>query len=131
MQQRGVDHAIDRRSSSDAQRDCGDRNERESRRSQKHAHRVSQVEEQILDEGKTLLVVMAVSYRLGCAKLECGLPPRLRVRHARAQILFGLERKMSGDLFLEALVGTAPGGEIRQAYEEASQKFHGKSSAHL
>jgi hypothetical protein len=31
-----------------------------------------------------------------------------------------LERKMSGDLFLQALVGTAPGGEIRQAYEETS-----------
>ncbi len=43
VQQRGVDHAIDRGGGSDAQRHCGDRYERESRRSQKHANRIAQV----------------------------------------------------------------------------------------
>jgi hypothetical protein len=77
VQQRSIDHAIDRGGGSDAQCDCGDRNERESRRSQKHANRVSQVEEQILDEGQALLGVMMFPYRFGRAKLECGLAPRL------------------------------------------------------
>ena len=69
--------------------------------------------------------------RIACgrAELERGLPPRLGRRHAGAQILLCLEREMFGDLFLQALVGTPPGGEIRQAYEEASQEFHVRSSA--
>ena len=129
VQQRGVDDAIDRGGGSDAQRHCGDRNERESRRSQQHANRVPQVEEQILDQGKSLLVVVVFPDRLGRAELECGLPPRLGGRHAGAQILLGLQREMFGDLFPQTLVGTAPGGEIRQAYEEASQEFHVRSSA--
>jgi hypothetical protein len=36
---------------------------------------------------------------------------------------------MFGKLFAQALVRAAPGGEIRKAYEEASQEFHGNSSA--
>ena len=79
----------------------------ESRRSQKHANRVPQVEEQILDEGEALLGVMVFPDRFGRAELECGLPPRLGGRHTGAQILLGLEREMFGDLFLQALVGTA------------------------
>ena len=67
--------------------------------------------------------------RLSRAELERGLPPRLGGRHAGAQVLLCLERKMFGDLFLQALVGTPPGGEIRKAYEEASQEFHVRSSA--
>ena len=129
VQQRGVDHAIDRGGGSDAQRHGGDRNERESRRSQKHANRVPQVEEQILDEGKALLGVVVFPYRFGRAKLECGLPPRLGGRHTGAQILLRLEREMFGDLFLQALVGTPPCREIGKANQEASQEFHGKSSA--
>src|ERR1700757_184174 len=77
MQQGCVDDAVDGGGGSDAEGHGGDRNERESRRSEKHANRVSQVEEQILDEGKTLLVVMTLPYRLGRAKLEYGLPQRL------------------------------------------------------
>jgi hypothetical protein len=77
VQQRGVNHAIDRGSGSDAQRHCGDRNERESRRSQKHANRVPQVEEQILDEGNAVLGVVLFADRFGRSELERGLPPRL------------------------------------------------------
>src|ERR1700733_4859833 len=77
MQQRGVDHAIDRGGGSDAQRHYGDRNERESRRSQKHANRVPQIEEQILEEGEALRVVVAFADRFRRSELECGLPPRL------------------------------------------------------
>ena len=116
VQQRGVDHAIDRGGGSDAQRHGGDRNERESRRSQKHANRVPQVEEQILDEGQALLGVMVFPYRFGRAELECGLAPRLGGRHTGAHVLLRLERKMFGDLFLQALVGTPLCHEIRQAY---------------
>src|SRR6202034_2857968 len=77
VQQRGVDHAIDRGGGSDAQRHGGDRNERESRRSQKHANRVAQVEEEILEEGEAMLGVVAFPDRLRRAELERGLPPRL------------------------------------------------------
>jgi hypothetical protein len=55
---------------------------------------------QILNEWKTLLTVVIFPYRLGSAKLERGLPPRLDGRHPSAQILLGLEREMFGELFL-------------------------------
>jgi hypothetical protein len=64
---------------------------------------------QILNEWKTLLTVVIFPYRFGCAELEPGLSARLGRGHARAQILFDLEREMFGDLILEALVGTPPG----------------------
>ena len=107
MQQRGVDHAVDRGGGSDAQRHGGDGNERESRRSQKHANRIAQVEEQILDEGKALLGVMVFADRFWRTELECGLPARFGRRHAGAQILLCLKREMFGDLFLQALVGSS------------------------
>jgi hypothetical protein len=68
---------------------------------------------QILDEWKTLLSVVVFPYRFGSAKLEPGLSPRLGRGHARAQILFDLEREMFGDLVAQALVGAPPGCEIR------------------
>ena len=40
-----------------------------------------------------------------------------------------LEGEMIGEFFLQALIGAAPGGEIREAYEDAAQKFHAISSA--
>ena len=108
MQQRGVDHAIDCGGGSDAQRHGGDRNERKSRRSEKHPNRIAQVEEQILNEGQAVLGVVLFADRLGRAKLECGLTPGLRGGHARSQILLDLEREMLGDLILQALAGTPP-----------------------
>jgi len=62
-------------------------------------------------------VVFADRFRR--TQLDCGLAPRFGGRHASAQILFCLERKMFGDLFLQALVGILPCHEIRQAYQEA------------
>jgi FG-GAP-like repeat len=50
-------------------------------------------------------------------------------RHTGAHVLVCLEREMFGDLILQTLAGTPSCGEIRQAYEEASQEFHVKSSA--
>jgi hypothetical protein len=76
-----------------------------------------------------LLKVVVFPYRFGCAKLEPGLSPRLGRGHARAQILLCLERKMFGNLFLQPLVATPPCGEILEAYEEASQEYHDRSSA--
>ena len=64
MQQGCVDDAVDGGGGSDAERDCGDRNERKSGRPPKHANRVPQVEEQILDQGKTLLGVVVFPDRL-------------------------------------------------------------------
>ena len=104
VQQGGIDHAIDRGGSANAQRDCSDRNERKSWRPSQHPNRVLQIEEQILEEGQALLSVVVLAYRLGRAKLECGLPTRLDGGHTGAQVMLGLERKMFGDLFLQALV---------------------------
>src|SRR5579863_5797822 len=67
--------------------------------------------------------------RFGRSKLQRRLPPRLIVRHAGAKILFGLQRKMFGDLFAETLVSSPHGRGIRQAYEKASQESHVRSSA--
>jgi hypothetical protein len=77
MQQGCVDDAIDGGGGSDAEGDCGYRNERESWGSPKHATRVPQVKEQILDQGQTLLGVMVFPYRFGRTELEHSLPPRL------------------------------------------------------
>ena len=78
---------------------------------------------------KTLLGVVVLADGLGRAKLERGLSPRLGGRHAGAQILLSLQGEMFGDLFAQALVGAPPGGEVREANEEASQESHGRSSA--
>ena len=107
MQQSGIDHAVDRGSGSDAQRHGGDRNERESGRSQQHANRIAQVEEHILNEGKALLGVMAFTDRFCCTELDCSLTPRFGRRHPGAKILLCLEREMFRDLFLQALVDSS------------------------
>jgi len=73
--------------------------------------------------------VVVFPYRLGRAKLECGLAPRLSGRHSGAQIRLSLEREMFGDLFLQALVRALSRREIQQANPEASKKSHGRSSA--
>jgi hypothetical protein len=84
---------------------------------------------QILNEWKALLSVVVFPYRFRCAKLEPGLSPGLGGRHAGTQILFSLQGKMLGDLFLEALVAAPCGGEVRETNEEAAKEFHGWSSA--
>ena len=75
-----------------------------------------------------MLGVVMLADGFGCAELDCGLTPRLGEGHSRAHILLDLEGKMFGHLISQALVGTPPGREIRQPYEETSQKFHAKSS---
>src|SRR5580658_3485932 len=72
---------------------------------------------------------MVFPYPFGRAELEHGLPPRLGGGHTGAQILLGLECKVPGNLFAQALVGTPPSYEIGKANQEASQESHGKSSA--
>jgi hypothetical protein len=129
MQQGCVDDAVDGGGGSDAQCHCGDRNQREPGRSPKHANRIPEVEEQILDEGNALLGVVAFPYRLRRAELERGLPPSLGGRHAGTQILLSLQGKMLGHLFLQALVGAPSGGEVREAHEKTAQESHGRSSA--
>ena len=72
---------------------------------------------------KTLLGVVVFAYRLGRAKLECGLPPRLGGRHAGAQILLGLQRKMFGDLFPQALVGAPPVAKFDRRMKKRRRNF--------
>ena len=129
MQQRGVHHAVDCGGGSHSERHGGDRDEREAGRPAQHPRGVLQIEKQILDERQALLGVMVFADGFGCAELEHGLAARLGRSHAGAQILFGLEGEVFGELFLQAPVGAARGGEIRKANEKASQKFHDRSSA--
>ena len=91
MEQSCVDDAVDGGGGSDAQRHCGDRNQRESRRSQKHANCVAQVEEHVLEEGEGLLGMMVLADRFRRTQLDGGLAPRFGRRHTGAQILLGLE----------------------------------------
>ncbi len=76
-----------------------------------------------------MLGVVVLADRFRCTELDSGLSPRFGGRHVGAQILFGLERKMFGDLFLQAFVRALSRREIQQANQEASQKSHARSSA--
>jgi len=129
MQQRGIHHPEDRRRRSNAQSHRHNRNRREARRLHQHAQRVARVLQQILHQRQPPFRVILFPHCLHRAKLQHRLAARLGRPHAGAQILLGLEREVFGDFILQALVGTPPCGEIRQAYEEASQEFHVKSSA--
>ena len=129
MQQGCVDDAVDGGGGSDAEGHGGDGNQGKSGRPVQHAKRIADIEQKILSKRKTLLGVVLLANGLGRAKLQCGLPPRLGGRHAGAQVLLGLQGKMLGHLFLEALVGAPSGGEVREANEKAAQESHGRSSA--
>jgi hypothetical protein len=59
---------------------------------------------------------MVFLYRGSRTKLECGLASRLGGRHACAQVLLDLQRKMSGNLFPQTFVGTSPCHKIRHAH---------------
>ena len=129
MQQGCVDDAVDGGGGSDAEGYRGDGDESKSGRPVQHAKRVAEIDEKILSQRKTLLGVVVFANGLGRAKLQCGLPPRLGWWQTGAQVLFSLQGKMLGHLFLEALVGAPSGGEVREANDEAAQEFHGRSSA--
>ena len=73
------------------------------------------------------MVLLADRFRR--SQLDCGLAPCFGGRHASAQILFGLQRKMFSDLFLQALVRALTRRKIRQANQESSQESHARSSA--
>src|SRR5579863_6479217 len=111
MQQRGVDHAIHGGGGSDAERHGGDSDEGEARRSEKHANRVPQIEEQILDKRKTLLAVMTLPDRPDSAKLEHGLSMRFDCGHPGANIVRRLLREMFVHLFEQAPIVAAAGYE--------------------
>jgi hypothetical protein len=89
-----------------------------------HATRVTNVNQQILNQRQTLLCVMILPDRSAPAKLQCRLPPRLSGRHACAQILLCLQGKMLGHLLLQTLVDAPSGGKIKNSYQEPSQEFH-------
>jgi hypothetical protein len=60
-----------------------------------------------------LLGVVVLADRGGPTQIDCGLASRFDGRHAGAHVLFGLERKMFGELFLHALVRAPSRCEIR------------------
>jgi hypothetical protein len=128
-QQRRIDHTEDGSGGADAERNGGDRNERETGGAHQHAHCVAQIEEQVFEQGQALLGVVTLADRLGCAKLDSGPAARFGGGHAGAQVLLGLEGDMFGDLFLETLVGAPPSYEIASAHEETPQAFHARSPA--
>ncbi len=72
---------------------------------------------------------MLLAYGLRRTKLQRGLPARLGGRHAGAQVFLRLQRDVFGDLFLQTFIGTPPSREVRQSHEEATKKFHARSSA--
>jgi hypothetical protein len=129
MQQGCVDDAVDGGRGSDAEGHGGDGNYGKSGRPVQHSKRVAKVDKKILSKRKALLSVMLLAYGLGRAKLQCRLPSRFGGRHARMQILFSLQGKMPGHLFLQALVGAPLGREVRETNEKAAQKSHDRSSA--
>src|SRR5215472_17155572 len=127
-QQRGVDYAIDRGGGPDAQRHRGNRDERKSRRSQKHANRVTQIEEQILEKREALFGVIAFADCLRRAEFERGMATRFGSGHAGADIVRGLLSEMFGELFLQAPVRAPSSCEVKKTNQETPQGFHDRCS---
>ena len=129
VQQRGIDHAVDRGCRSHAQRHCGDRNERKSRRPAGACAPRSAGREQILDEGQALLGVVVSRIAAAPPSLIAAWRRASLGRHSGAHILFGLEREMLGDLFLQPLVGALAHCEIETRVRKRRRRLMPRSSA--
>ena len=87
--------------------------------------------DELLEQGQTLLVAVALFDRLDRAELEDGLAARLIRRQARPDVVGGLHCEVRLELLLQPPIvpASTPGCGARQPAQESAHGLHRRSSA--